>query len=168
MAQLIGYQDGIDWFVGFARKIPGVKYRPVDQRPNTLAQWYGLEKFERTLRILKDDHDAAIVTTPDPPPPPPPPPPSAPRLAPMTHYKAGGADARYCVRSPGVTQIAPDHYRDEGGFTYSENGLCDGGRSGKYVPGLKGADSMDGREPCDGYTFNGVTFPPWPAASYEV
>ena len=27
---------------------------------------------------------------------------------------------------------------------------------------------MDGLEPCDGYTKDGVTYPPWPAGSYEV
>ena len=86
----------------------------------------------------------------------------------MTHYTVPRADARYCVRSPGVTQRPDGKYVDEGGFTYSENGLCDGGRSGKFVAELKPADSMDGLEPCDGYEFNGRTFPPWPAASYEV
>jgi len=169
VSQLIGYQDGIAGFVGWVRKISLglVKYRELDKRPASLAEWYWLEKLERTLRILKDDHDAAIVPTP-PPPPPPSPPPTAPRLAPMTHYTVPRADARYCVRSPGVTLRADGKYVDEGGYTYSENGLCDGGRSGKFVAELKPADSMDGLEPCDGYTKDGRTFPPWPAASYEV
>jgi hypothetical protein len=168
VSQVIGRQDGIEWFVGFVSKIPLVKYRPPEKRPASLEQWYGLEKLERTLRILKDDHDAAIVVVPEPPPPPPPPPPAAPRLAPMTHYAVPRADARYCVRAPGVTQIGPDTFRDEGGFTYTENGLCGGGRSGKFVAVLKPADSMDGLEPCDGYTKDGRTFPPWPPESYEV
>lgn len=167
MAQMIGYQNGIEWLVGLVSKLPLVRYRPVGQRPSSLAQWYGLEKLERTLRILVDDHDAAIVPTPPPPDPPPPDPPR-PRLAPMTHYAVPRADARYCVHSPGVTMFAPDHYRDEGGFTYTENGLCDGGRTGQYIAELKPADSMDGLEPCQGYTKDGVTYPPWPAASYEV
>ena len=86
----------------------------------------------------------------------------------MTHYGVPRADARFCVHSPGVVEFAPNHWRDEGGFTYSENGLCDGGRTGKFIAELKGADSMDGLEPCQGYTKDGRTFPPWPAASYEV
>lgn len=86
----------------------------------------------------------------------------------MTHYGVPRADARYCVRAAGVTDIGGGKFRDEGGFTYSENGLCDGGRSGKFVSVLKPADSMDGLEPCDGYTKDGRVFPPWPAESYEV
>jgi hypothetical protein len=126
------------------------------------------DKLERTLKILADEHDASITEPDDPDDPPPPPPPPPPRLAPMTHYATSRADARYCVRSPGVTQVSADHYVDEGGFHYTENGLCSGGRSGKFVAELKPADSMDGMEPCDGYTKDGRTFPPWPAASYEV
>lgn len=172
MAQKIGYNDGIDGFVGWVRKISlGLaRYRPIDQRPPSLSQWFWLEKIERTLRILKDAHDAAIVEPPPPPPedPPPPPPPTTKRLAPMTHYTTPRADARYCVRAPGVTDIGGGKFRDEGGFTYSENGLCDGGRSGKFVSVLKPADSMDGLEPCDGYEKDGRVFPPWPPESYEV
>lgn len=171
MAQLIGYQDGIDWLIGFLKKFPLVKYRPVGDRPAALTQWYGLEKLERTLRILKDDHDAAVVVPPTPVPPTVPPPTDKPRLAPMTHYKTDRADARYCVHAPGVTQRGDGRWIDEGGHVYSDepSGLCESGtRSGKFVSGLKGADSMDGLEPCDGYTFGGNTYPPWPAASYEV
>lgn len=170
----IGFQDGIKGFVDWVRKVdPSVKYRPVDKRPSDPSQWYWLEKIEtRLLRHLKDEHDAANDSEPPPPPPedppPPPPPPIAKRLAPMTHYGVPRADARYCVRAAGVTDIGGGKFRDEGGFTYSENGLCDGGRSGKFVSVLKPADSMDGLEPCDGYTKDGRVFPPWPAESYEV
>jgi hypothetical protein len=172
MAQMIGYQDGLDWLIGFLKKFPLVKYRPVGDRPASLEQWYGLEKLERTLRILKDDHDSTIAPSPppDPPDPPDPPkPPTKPRLAPMTHYAAPGADARFCVHGqPGVTRLSPDEYVDEGGYRYTENGLCHGGRTGTFVAILKPANSMDGKEPCDGYTKDGRTFPPWPPESYEI
>ena len=160
MAQKIGYNDGLDWLVGFLKKFPLVKYRPVGERPASLSAWYGLEKIERTLRILKDDHDAAIVSPAPPPPPPPPPPPDPPpvlRLAPQTWNRgSSGQDARYCTRDSGNP--------DPGGFHYDADGRSLGGRSGKFVPGPKPADEMDGREPCDPY--NGM--PPWPPESYEV
>jgi hypothetical protein len=85
--------------------------------------------------------------------PPPPPPPPTTKLNPQTYNKgSSGQDARYCVTH-------------DDGYRYDSGGReIDGRRSGKFVPGLKPADEMDGREPCDPY--NG--FPPWPAASYEV
>ena len=161
MAQKIGYQDGLAGFVGWVRKISLglVRYRPVDKRPASLEQWYWLEKFERTLRILKDDHDAAIVSpAPEPPPPPPPP---VPLLAPQTYNKgSSGQDARYCTT--GLQKTGP-YFVDGGGYLYDDKGLCLGGRSGNPVAGLKPADEMDGREPCDPYD----GFPPWPAGSYD-
>jgi hypothetical protein len=93
------------------------------------------------------------------PPPPPPPPPS---VAPRTYNKVPSADARFCVT--GLTRGADGLYHDA--FSrYDENGLdFDGGRSkDTQVPGLKPADEMDGRGPCDPYG----PFPPWPAGSYE-
>jgi hypothetical protein len=82
-----------------------------------------------------------------------PPPPPPPKLNPQTYNKgSSGQDARYCVTH-------------DDGYRYDSGGReIDGRRSGKFVPGLKPADEMDGREPCDPY--NG--FPPWPAASYDV
>jgi hypothetical protein len=86
---------------------------------------------------------------------PPPPPPAG--LAPQTYNRgSSGQDARYCTKDSGNP--------DGGGFHYDSGGRSLGGRSGKFVPGLKPADEMDGREPCDPY--NG--FPPWPKESYEV
>lgn len=165
MAQVIGYQDGIDWLVGFIRKIPLVKYRPLEKRPASLDQWYGLEKLERTLRILKDDHDAAIVVIPTPDPPPP----QVKRLAPQTYNRGSrGQDARYCVNSPGVTQLTATDWVDEGGYHYDQQGLCLGGRTGNPVDGLKPSDAMDGAEPCDPYTWGTRSFPPWPQGSYET
>ena len=101
------------------------------------------------------------TTTTQPPPPPPPPPPA--RLAPQTYNPgSSGQDSRYCVRWPGVTNIGPNRWRDEGGFTYDDNGLGLGGRSRRFVSGLKPADQMDGRDACDPY--DGL--PPYPAASF--
>jgi hypothetical protein len=92
-----------------------------------------------------------------PPPPPPPPPPPAPKLAAQTYNKGSrGQNARYCTTESGNP--------DGGGFHYSPDGLCEGGRSEKFVPGLKPADEMDGRGACDPYG----SFPPWPKESYEV
>jgi hypothetical protein len=86
---------------------------------------------------------------------PPPPPPRL--LAPQTYNRgSSGQDARYCTKESGNP--------DGGGFSYDSGGRSLGGRSGNTVAGLKPADEMDGREPCDPY--NG--FPPWPAASYDV
>jgi len=159
MSEKIGYNDGLTGFVGFMRKIPGVRYRDQDKRPTGLSEWYWLEKMERTLRILKDDHDSAIVA-PEPPPPPPPPPPSG-TVAPRTYNTvANGPDARFCVEG------LPRNSRGRRYDIYSEyddNGLDLGGRTTLHVDGLKPANEMDGRGPCDPY-FN---FPPWPAASYE-
>ena len=88
----------------------------------------------------------------------------------MTHYAAPGADARFCVHWAGVTKLGPDDYQDERGTVYSENGMVKSGppRSGQFVAVLKPANSMDGMEPCQGYTKDGRTFPPWPPESYEV
>jgi len=139
---------------------------PIDKSKVTKAI-NGQPSARPSARLAQAAWELARRISPLPPPPPPPPPPV--RLAPMTHYAAAGADARYCVHSPGVTKIGPDDYRDEGGFVYSENGLCkSGGRSGKFVAVLKPANSMDGKEPCDGYIKDGRMFPPWPPESYEI
>jgi hypothetical protein len=180
MSQLIGYQSGIRAAVNRLRDLDQKgtavkkgadgKWLPISTLPPEMSRWGAWDKLERTLGILVSEHDAAIAPVPDPEPPPPPPPPPPPekRLAPMTHYATPRADARYCVHSPGVTMVMGDDWVDEGGFHYTENGLCKGGRTGKFVPELKPADSMDGLEPCDGYEKDGRRFPPWPAASYEV
>jgi hypothetical protein len=110
-----------------------------------------------------------------PPPPPPPPPPPAKRYAPRTHNLGGhDQDPRFCMKPEyGVTII--DHptygrcYQDEMGCCYDiEHGLnLDGLRDRNFmVAGLKGADSMDGAEPCDPYTANGISVPPYPGDPY--
>lgn len=96
---------------------------------------------------------------PAPVPPPPPPPPR--RVAPQTYNRgSAGQDARYCTFGlPTDSQGRPvDDYS-----TYDENGLSLGGRTGNPVPGLKPADEMDGRGPCEPYG----PFPPWPTMSYD-
>jgi len=105
------------------------------------------------------------------PPPPPPPPPPTKRYAPRTHNLGGrDQDPRFCMKPEyGVTRINhPIHgdcYQDEMGCIYDiDHGLnVDGTRDRTYiVPGLKGADSMDGMEPCDPYSANGISVPPYP------
>lgn len=93
--------------------------------------------------------------------------PPRPTLAPQTYNRGSrGQDARYCVQ--GLAQIRPGVFVDNGGFEYDADGLSLGGRSGDPVPGLKPADEMDDRGPCDPYTKDGRSFPPWPAASYRL
>ncbi len=155
----IGYNDGILGLVAWVRKVSlgTVKFRPLAERPANHSEWSWLENLERTLRILKDDHDAAVVG-PTPGPAPPPPPPTA-RLAPQSYNKGSrGQDARYCLKDfPGLI--------DGGGFAYDADGRSLGGRSGKWVPGLKPSDEMDGRGPCEP---DGAGHPPYPPESYEV
>jgi hypothetical protein len=109
-------------------------------------------------------HLNAIVTGEAPPPPPSP----VVRCAPRTYNLGGGnQDPRFCVQAPGVAQIGPDHYRDEGGSEYNGDGLNTGGvwrDRNRIVMGLKPADQMDGRAACEPYG----SFPPWPAGSYEL
>jgi hypothetical protein len=152
----IGYQDGIAGFVGWLRKQAGVQKRGPGYDPADLSTWPWPDKLERTLRILKDEHDAAVpVDPPDDPPPPP-----AVKLAPQTYNKgSSGQDARYCTKESGNP--------DAGGFHYDDGGRSLGGRTGNPVAGLKPADQMDGREPCDPYTHDGRSFPPWPKESYD-
>lgn len=165
MAQKIGYQDGIAGLVGFLSKFPLVKYRPMSQRPVSLEQWSWLEKIERTLRLLKDAHDAAIVeSAPDPSPPPPlppgPPPPTGP-VAPRTYNEVAGGEpsARFCTA--GLTRNANGRLHDIYS-EYDDDGRDLGGRTSLHVIGLKPANEMDGRSPCDPYG----SFPPWPPESY--
>jgi len=102
-----------------------------------------------------------------PPPPPPPPPPPVKRYAPRTHNLGGrDQDPRFCCKPEyGVVDMGT-HYVDEMGCTYTKEPYGtnpDGTRDRNFiVAGLKGADSMDSMEPCDTYTNNGVTYPPYP------
>lgn len=151
----IGFQSGIKAAMARLRKLD-----PGGTNASGTGAW---DKLERTLSILANDHDAAI-TDPEPPPPPPPPPPPETDYAPRT-YNIGSRnqDPRFCVT--GLTRRADGLLVDGEGVLYDDSGLNVDGRRDrtKIVAGLKPADEMDGREPCDPY--NGM--PPWPAASYE-
>lgn len=108
--------------------------------------------------------------TPEPTPDPIPTPPSA-KYAPRAYNSTSRADARFCMSAQYGTVKDGSGYRDAAGVRYDENGLDLGGRTKTIVPELKGADSMDGREPCDEYvgptgkTIGGSAG--YPAASFE-
>jgi hypothetical protein len=160
----IGYQDGIKSFFDWYRKQPGVPQRGPNYDPNDIDTWPWPDKLERTLTILKNQHDAEAAGVPPPnggttPPP-------EKRYAPRTYNSTSRADARFCMAPEYGVVRSGAGYVDEMGATYDENGLDLGGRSKTIVPGLKGADSMDGREPCDPYTHDGRSFPPWPEESF--
>lgn len=97
-----------------------------------------------------------------------PPDPVVPRMtAPQTINPEGGSDARYCVRDLPYDVNRGVYYEpSDPAIVYDDNGLCKGGRTNdRIVPGLRGARSVDGADYC-GYDYNGVSYPPWPAASY--
>ena len=105
------------------------------------------------------------------PPPPPPPPTNQRRYAPRTHNLGGrDQDPRFCCKPEYGVKDMGAYYEDEMGSKYSKEpyGLnVDGTRDRAYmVPGLKGADSMDGAEPCDPYEANGISVPPYPGDPY--
>lgn len=100
-------------------------------------------------------------------PPPLPPPPLVKQYAPRTHNLGGrDQDPRFCCKPEYGVVDKGSYYEDEMGCKYSKEpyGLSiDGGRDRNFmVPGLKGADSMDGAEPCDPYSANGISVPPYP------
>jgi hypothetical protein len=161
MPEPIGFQDGITAFFNWFRKQPGVPGRGPNYDPADLSTWPWPDKMERTLRILKDEHDAAVPS--DPPPPPPPPPPPTGPVAPRTYNKVlpNGSDARFCVAglSRGSDGLLHDIYSG-----YDDNGLdVVGGRTkDTQVAGLRQANNMDGRGPCEFY--DGMSR--WPDGSY--
>ena len=85
-----------------------------------------------------------------------------PFVAPRTYNAAPGGEpsSRFCTT--GLPRNAQGSLYDSFS-TYDDDGRDLGGRTAKQVQGLKPANEMDGRGPCDPY---GV-FPPWPAGSYE-
>lgn len=110
---------------------------------------------------------------PDPGPTPEPEPEPTKMYAPQTYnLGSGNQDPRYCTM--GLPKNSSNQYVDVDGILYDENGLnVDGRRKrDKMVSGLKPADMMDGREACDGYEWQGKTFPGgkngWPAESYKL
>jgi len=154
----IGYQDGIAGFISWLRKQPNVQKRGIGYDAADLSTWPWPDKLERTLRILKDEHDAAVPADPDPPPPPPPPPaPAFKRVAPKTVNEEGSSNQRFCMFDggnlrPGVVRRPDGFYTDESGAVYAQNG--DGleessVRNKDIISGLVGAKSMDGRSACE-------------------
>jgi hypothetical protein len=131
---------------------------------------YGKVLWELGYRAWLDE-----VPVPEPPEPEPEPEPKK-RYAPRTHNLGGhDQDPRFCMKTEyGVTTTThPEHgycYVDEMGVHYDiEHGLdLDGSRERGYmVDGLKGADSMDGLEPCDAYVGpTGLAVPPYPGDPY--
>lgn len=188
----IGYQDGItafnNWFRAMDKwqeefekwaKLPN-EQRAITQPPippaiqsrgpgynvNDLSTWPWPDKHERTERILKDAHDAAVG--PVDPEEPPDPEPEVKKYAPQAYNKgAGGQNARYNVKINCV-QLSSGNYSDGEGVIYDDGGRQTGNlRSEKDVSGLKAADMMDGKDPWEPYEWQGTTFPPYPPASYE-
>lgn len=135
--------------VGYKTTVPLADRRKVERR---LAGGLPVNPPPKS-RLGKAAWRVALLLTPvvpTPPPPPPPPPPV--KLNPQTYNKGSrGQDARYCVTF-------------DDGFRYDADGReIDGLRSGQFIEGLKPADEMDNRSPCDPYG----PFPPWPEKSYE-
>lgn len=119
--------------------------------------------WNEVMRLL----DEIIVGSGTPPPPPPPPN----NYAPRAYNSTPSADARFCMDAKYGTVRDGAGYRDAMAVQYDESGRDLGGRSKTIVPELKGANSMDGREPCDEYvgptgrTIGGEAG--YPAASFE-
>ena len=160
--QVIGYQSGVAASMNRLRKL--------DPGGTNASKTGAYDKLERTLSILAYDHDAACVSAP-------PPPTSTSStttsstttgptmvVAPQTYNKSGRGDARFCTA--GLPRNGNGRLYDAYA-TYDDNGLQLGGRSEAEVPGIRFSDNMNDLGPCDGYTENGRTFPPWPAESYR-
>lgn len=123
------------------------------------------DKTRRSARFSKnaDPYEVEAIgfvtldrgsTSPAPPPPPPPPPPQK-RHAPMTHHVgAGNQDPCFCMRPEYGVVWDPvrNLYVDQLGATYDVKGRLNEGRDrNRKPPMLKGAESMDGLEPCEQY-----------------
>ena len=153
----IGYQDGIAGFISWLRKQPTVQKRGIGYDPADLSTWPWPDKIERTLRMLKDEHDASVPTSP-PPPPPPPPPPAFKKVAPITVTQEGASDQRVCLRwedgnlRPGVFRRPDGTYGDESGAVYAADGdgLEESSVRTKITDTrLVSAKQMDGRSACE-------------------
>lgn len=178
----VGYQDGLKAAYERIKKIdPGgcnPKYDPDHPDALPVDQLKAWDKVHRTLKIIKEDHDAAIPS--DPPPPnggngggnePPPNRPWESGFAPQAYNQGGsGQDARYNIRI-NCTQRSDGKYVDGQGIVYDDGGRPLGGRTQTAIPELKPADQMDGREPWDIYVYNDVQIGPnkenYPVASYN-
>jgi hypothetical protein len=158
----IGYQDGITAFFDWYRKQPGVPQRGPGYDPEDIDTWPWPDKMERTLRILKDDHDAEVVTPPNPPDGGGTPEPALKLTPPMAyHVGTNNADPRYCCFESDGTLRDGLHWEgallvDELGVEYNADGLI---LSGWHLrdrnvkpPGTLPANSMDQRAVCEPYT----------------
>lgn len=91
--------------------------------------------------------------------------------APRAYNSTDRADARFCMKAEFGVSRSGAGFVDARGVQYDEAGRDLGGRTKTIVAELKGADSMDGREPCDQYvgptgrTIGGSAG--YPAASFE-
>lgn len=155
MADPIGFQNGIE-----AARKHWKELWPNKAWPDKLAD---------TLQTLVAGHNEGIVTpepTPEPEPEPEPIPQN--KYAPRTYNSTPSADARFCMKAEYGVKAVLGGFIDAMGVRYDESGRDLGGRTKNIVPELKGANSMDGREPCDPYTGpTGKAMPPYPLASFE-
>ncbi len=165
----VGYQDGLKAAYQRIKKLDPTgcnpNYDPDHPDAIPVDQLKAWDKVHRTLKILKEDHDAALPsngggdnggTTPP-----------VKRYAPRTHNLGGrDQDPRFCCKPEYGVVDKGSYFEDEMGCTYTKEPYGtnpDGRRDRTYiVPGLKGADSMDGMEPCDPYSANGISVPPYP------
>ena len=157
---LIGPNHGISAAIARLRKLDPGGTRP-NRDPDDLSTWGAWDKLERTLLILAEDHDRAVIPGPNPPDPEPEPEPE-PTLgyAPRAYNTApNGADARFCMDSKwGVRRVqsgdnAPDGavFIDRHSVFYDGGGRDLGQRTKMTVPELLFADNMDDRAVCDVY-----------------
>jgi hypothetical protein len=94
------------------------------------------------------------------------------KYAPQTYnLGSGNQDPRYCIAG---LPVSNGRAIDTDNIQYDLNGLNTDGRRNrnKMVAGLKPSDMMDGKEACEGYEWQGTTFPGgkdgWPADSYTL
>lgn len=123
-------------------------------------------------RVAKlEDTSPTPTPEPTPEPEPIPEPTPTPKYAPRAYNSTSSADARFCCTEQYGCRREGSGWVDTMGIHYDEGMRDLGGRSKNIVPELKGANSMDGREPCDEYvgptgrTIGGSAG--YPAASFE-
>jgi hypothetical protein len=165
----VGYQDGLKAAYNRIKKLDpegcNPNYNPDNPDAIPVDQLKAWDKVHRTLKILKEDHDAAIPSNGGSNPPPDPEP-TDPHygIAPRTYNYAesNNSDPLFCTDWPGVEDIGDGLKKDK--FSrYREGRDIDGGRDRlREVPGLNDADSVDGRPICQLY--NGLK--EWPEESF--
>jgi hypothetical protein len=145
--------------------------------PQPITAWADQAKALNRMAADLNDVRARVAklegTTPTPEPEPEPEPEPIPpqKYAPRAYNSTPSADARFCMSTQYGVARDGNGYVDSMGVRYDEAGRDLGGRSKNIVPELKGANSMDGREPCDEYvgptgrTIGGSAG--YPAASFE-